>query len=41
MPEPRVRLRLMSANDFDPEGTERLQQLFNGSIMHGGTIGGA
>ena len=39
MPAPRVRLRLMSPNDFGPEGTEALQQLFNGSIMHGGTIG--
>ena len=39
MPAPRVRLRLLSPSDFTPEWTEALQQLFNGSIMHGGTIG--
>ncbi|HZM15916.1 MAG TPA: GNAT family N-acetyltransferase [Candidatus Krumholzibacteria bacterium] len=32
-------LRLVGADDFTPEGQAALHRLFNGSIMHGGTIG--
>jgi ribosomal protein S18 acetylase RimI-like enzyme len=35
----RIRLRLLKPSDFTPDGIEALQALFNGSIMHGGTIG--
>jgi ribosomal protein S18 acetylase RimI-like enzyme len=32
-------LRLLKTSDFTPEGTEALLDLFNDSLMHGGTIG--
>lgn len=34
-----ARLRLLKSSDFTPEGTEALFDLFNKSILHGGTIG--
>jgi ribosomal protein S18 acetylase RimI-like enzyme len=33
------RLRLLKSSDFTPENTETLFDLFNKSILHGGTIG--
>lgn len=35
----RSRLRLLKPADFTAEGTEALYQLFNDSLLHGGTIG--
>jgi ribosomal protein S18 acetylase RimI-like enzyme len=34
-----ARLRLLTKSDFSTEGTAALNELFNDSIMHGGTIG--
>ena len=39
MPVSRPSLRLFEPADFTPEGLAALHKLFNGSIMHGGTIG--
>ena len=39
MPAASPRLRLLKPSDFTAEGIEALYQLFNDSILHGGTIG--
>jgi ribosomal protein S18 acetylase RimI-like enzyme len=39
MPVSRPSLRLLDPAHFTPEGLAALHKLFNGSIMHGGTIG--
>ena len=39
MPTSRSNLRLLEPSDFGADGTAELLELFNDSIMHGGTIG--